>query len=251
MLLWLPAPRCFPCGGLGRLGVASAVMLDVHRPVARSRRREQQVGLAHPPGAIVGRKAAADDKRHRGGHRRKRGSLPFGPLLVVGFGDKTRAGMQVEQPGHDLFLEGDAAGEHAAKRGRCRQRLARADRVPLRTNRALFSDVPALGRHGRDVVASCHVPNRTQRLCQSAPACAGRSSETASGTATGTASAITTATGVGTAAGATGSSGTGLIATIGSASAVERASLVIPQAAESAAATSSVILTGPPARCSW
>src|SRR5215467_637503 len=141
--------------------------------------------------------------------------------------------MQAEQRVHDARLKVNAACEQALEHGRCGQRLAWADRVPLGAHGALLGDVPALRRHRRDVVPGGHVPNRTQRLCQMPAEGAGGVCGTVMGTAAGIVCAADSAS------------------LAGLASAVDLASLAMPQVADSTAAASRTIRPAPPARCSW
>src|SRR5262245_34815596 len=74
--------------------------------------------------------------------------------------------MTVAQLGHDIGFEVPAAREQAQERGRGRQRVARADGVPLSAHRALLGNVTALRWHNGNVIARSHDPNGSQGVGQ-------------------------------------------------------------------------------------
>jgi len=127
-------------------------VLDVGGAVTSGGCGDEEVGLTYPAADRVGRKTAAQDERDAVPHRLERLLLTLGSVLRGPLGDGERVRVKFEEPRHGLRLEVAPAREQALPKRRRRQRLARPDRVPLGTRRALLGDIAAL-RLGHDNVA--------------------------------------------------------------------------------------------------
>ena len=127
---------------------------DVNGPVkGRARDFHEHVRLSRPVAGQVRREPSTEDNPCtllHGGHG---GQLPFRPVVDVYCDGTCVEGTEL---GEDLRLERPATLDPAIGHWRCRQRLARTQDVPLRSDRATPGDVGALCHDRGDVVTGRH-----------------------------------------------------------------------------------------------